>query len=88
MAIELVDIDAELPFAYLTVNISYPLSNNDDVSLAFIDTKNNEWAEEFIKSNGLGEPTGHIGYSGYCSYPEYRMNLGKINKEEELFNGK
>lgn len=63
----------EEPFAIITTNIDYPLSENDD-DLAFIDTNNIPGIEEWLIKNKIAEPTGHIGYSGYCSYPEYRFN--------------
>ena len=26
----------------------------------------------------LGKPTGHYGYSGYCSYPEYKFDMDEV----------
>lgn len=70
----------EEPFAMLTVCLT------DDIGIpyflregeAFVDTNNNPWAEKFIKDNGLGEPTGRVVQSGWCSYPLYRFNLKKL----------
>ena len=63
------------PFATLTVNLNYgKLPENK----AFIDINNCPWAEEFIRENKLGKPTGEIGYSGFCEYPMYEFNLDKI----------
>lgn len=43
-----------------------------DKNCAFIDTNNNgEMILDWIKSNKLAVPTGNIGFSGYCQYPEY-----------------
>ena len=47
-------------------------------SKAFVDTNNCPWAEEFIQENGLGEFTGIYGNSGFCTYPLYEFNLGKL----------
>ena len=34
--------------------------------------------EDWIKENGLGEPTGLTKQSGYCTYPLYRLDIAKI----------
>lgn len=70
LAIELIDKEDGCPFATLTVNLNKLPNNN----LAYVDTNNCPWGEKFIKENGLGEPTGKYGYSGYCSYPLYKFN--------------
>lgn len=62
------------PFARLTVNLGRKLA--DDV--AYVDTNNCPWAEEFIEENGLGVPTDRIGQSGWCFYPQYKFDLSKI----------
>ena len=62
----------EEPFATLTVNLGYD-DIVDDI-YQFVDTNNCPWAEEFIKENNLGTPTGVYGRSGYCSYPLYEFN--------------
>ena len=65
IAIELEDGE---PFATLTVNIDILMPD-----YAFVDTNNCPWAEEFIKENNLGEFTGTVRKSGYCSYPLYKF---------------
>ena len=65
------------PFSNLTVNIDARLSGPD---CAFVDTNNFGTAEELIRNNKLGKPTGRVGYSGYCSYPEYRFDMKEIYK--------
>lgn len=82
LAVELVDETYDL-FEYLTVNLQYEQSDDNDKSLAFIDTNNVPWAEEYIQKHHLGEKTGYYGMSGYCTYPEYRFDLSKLNKEVE-----
>lgn len=59
------------PWSVLTVNLDGVRARN----CAFIDTNNNgddiiKWIEQY----NLAEPTGTIGRSGYCSYPEYRFH--------------
>jgi len=38
-----------------------------------VDTNNCPWAEEFIRTNGLGEHTGITLKSGWCTYPVYEF---------------
>ena len=61
------------PVATLTVNI-----DKLDKGFAYIDTNNCPWAEKFLTENGLAEPTGKFGRSGYCTYPLYKLNMEKI----------
>ena len=68
------EFGCEMPFATLTVNLGMKLGENE----AFVDTNNCPWAEEFIEKYGLGEPTGELGFSGYCVYPAYKFDLSKI----------
>ena len=60
------------PFATITVNLTNGIAENE---YQYVDTNNNHWAEKFINDNGLGEPTGITGYSGFCGYPLYKFNL-------------
>ena len=82
LAIELVDESYDL-FEYLTINLQYEMSKDNDKSLAFVDTNNVPWAEEYIQKHNLGVKTGYYGMSGYCTYPEYRFDLSKLNEESE-----
>lgn len=81
LAIEL-GSESEGPFATLTVcledDLGLPYFLNEDE--AFVDTNNCPWAEKFIKDNGLGEPTGKVARSGFCTYPLYRFNLKKLGQ--------
>ena len=69
LAIILIDQDGE-DFADMTVNLP---GERCPEGCAFVDTNNSPWLEEFIVWNGLGEFTGAYGYSGFCSYPQYRF---------------
>ena len=73
-AILLVCEDGE-PFGSLTVNLGYRLPDG----WAFIDTNNLRDAEKFIADNNLGTPTGIEVESGFCSYPQYRLNMERLN---------
>ena len=44
---------------------------------AYIDTNNCPWAEKFLLDNHIGEPVG-IGFSGFCIYPCYKIDLSKV----------
>lgn len=48
-----------------------------DEKCFFVDTNNCPFAERFLVDNHLATPTGRLGLSGFCVYPEYRY----INKE-------
>lgn len=78
LAIILRDAHTGEPFATLTVNL--PDGAFGDKHYAFVDTNNCPWAEEFIKENELGEPTGLLGHSGYCEYPLYEFYIDKIEE--------
>ena len=45
---------------------------------AYIDTNNYPKATEWIKKNGIGEDTNIKGYSGFCSYPLFKINVEKL----------
>lgn len=81
LAIELVS-ESEGPFARLTVclqdDLGLPYFLDEDE--AFVDTNNCPWAEEFIKENRLGKPTGRTARSGWCEYPLYKFNLKKLHE--------
>lgn len=64
-----------VPFASITVNLP---EYSPAPGCAFVDTNNFGAAEELIRGYSLGEPTGRIGHSGYCTYPEYRFDLKEI----------
>lgn len=65
----------EGPFATITVNLGHFLQGKD---YAYVDTNNCPWAEEFLTSNGLAEPTGIHHQSGWCEYPLYKFNIEKF----------
>ena len=68
------------PFATLTVNLDYPLTNE---RCQFIDTNNCPWAREFLlKHPEIGRFTGFYGESGYCIYPEFEFSKEFIEEYE------
>ena len=63
------------PWSRLTTNLGDKLESD----CAYVDTNNNgEDITSWIEQNGLGIPTGRIGYSGWCEYPEYKFDLDVI----------
>lgn len=78
LAISLITDEGE-PFCNLTVNIMDSLIWAND-STAFVDTNNCPWAKQFITENGLGEPMGIYGTSGFCRYPLFKFNIEEIEK--------
>lgn len=80
LAIEMYSVGEDYPemFSILTINLEdFPTEENR----AFVDTNNLSYEIiDWIIDNNLGELTGRIGLSGYCSYPEVRFNLDEINK--------
>jgi len=73
--------ETEEPFATLTVNINESKKCKDNA--AYIDINNCDWAPRFLLENNLAKPTGNIGFSGWCAYPEYKFNIKKLNVVED-----
>ena len=71
--IQLYEMDGQ-PFA----TIAKQLYESVDAPMLYVDTNNCPWAEKFIEDNQLGEYTGISTRSGYCMYPLYAFNLGKL----------
>ena len=65
------------PYSNLTVNLP---GLGESGPYAYVDTNNFPEAETLISKYKLGRPTGKVGHSGYCTYPEYFFNLGEIKK--------
>ena len=62
---------SEGPLATISVNlVDEDLTDKD---CFFVDTNNCPWAESFLEDNEIAKPTGNLGLSGFCVYPEYRM---------------
>lgn len=78
MYIGLVEVDGEYPehFADLTVNISAPCPDY----CGYVDTNKCPELEKFIEKHELGEFTGLVGNSGFCSYPLYLFNPEKLRE--------
>lgn len=71
------DFDCYMPYATLTVNFKKLPEN-----MVYLDTNNCPWAEDIVEELNLGEPTDCFEFSGFCVYPQYRLNIDKIKEYE------
>lgn len=69
--------EEEGPFADLTVNLT---TNTAKGNMAYLDTDNFPEGEYIVKKYKLGKFTGIYGYSGYCTYPLYELDIDEIKK--------
>ena len=65
------------PYASLTVNLPNPCCNGNR---AYVDTNNFPEAIGLLEKYRLAAPTGRMGFSGFCVYPEYEFDLEEIEK--------
>lgn len=66
------------PYCDVTVNLMDAGTSQDNC--AFIDTNNMPTLPKFLEENGIAEPTGYYGFSGFCAYPEYRFNIDVLDQ--------
>lgn len=66
------------PYCDITVNLPDEELSGEDC--AFVDVNNASFLPDFLEANGLAEPTGLYGFSGWCAYPEYRFNMAEVAK--------
>lgn len=76
LAIRLVE-DTGIPFATATVNLP---ESGSAPNRAFLDTNNVSGIDDWFEELKLGIPTGNVGFSEYCAYPEFEFDLDRINK--------
>ena len=71
--------NSEGPIAVISVNI--PDERLTDLNCFFVDTNNcGNWVTDFLEKNNIAVPTGEVGFSGYCVYPEYKLTEGFIKE--------
>lgn len=75
MYIGLIDEKGER-FADMTVNIDSPCPDY----CGYVDVNNCPELVDFIEKHELGEFTGLMGQSGFCSYPLYLFNVEKLRE--------
>ena len=70
----------DMPYGVLTVNLRQELEPN----CAFVDTNNGgKTIMPFIEKYKLGVPTGRTMDSGFCTYPEVKFDIERINELEK-----
>ncbi len=86
LAVDLLDVKTGEIFATATVNLPdfMPTTIDEILSYAYVDTNNNPWLILFLLDNHLALPTGRVGRSGFCEYPQYMFNLYNLNDESVL----
>lgn len=70
VVIEATDDESGEPYATMSVCLAHERVKPGHT---FIDTNNLPDALEILVSNKVVEPTGKIGRSGFCEYPEVRV---------------
>lgn len=58
---------------FTTVSVNLPDEELTNEKCFFVDTNNCSWAEDFLEKNEIAKPTGVLGSSGFCVYPEYEL---------------
>lgn len=64
------------PFGDLTVNLGGKCPDY----CGYVDINNMPELESFIEEYELGEFTGLVGHSGFCTYPLYLFNVNKLRE--------
>lgn len=71
------------PIATLTTCLDDKNMKENEV---YIDLNNCPWAVDFINEYNLGEYTGQMKQSGFCTYPKYKLDMNEIKKYEAREN--
>lgn len=67
-------------FCKLSVNLNSPMQGDN---LAFVDTNNLPWVEQFLQENDIAYPMFYSECSGWCNYPLYGFNKNKMEVFDE-----
>ena len=79
LAIQMIICEDGEPWNTLTVNLGGTCKKD----CAFIDTNNNgDSILPWLVRNGLAVPTGVLGRSGYCVYPEFRFRDSALKEAD------
>ena len=79
LALELYDTEEGEPQPYASITVNIPGYEHEE-NCAFVDVNNFPESLNLISEYKLGEPTGLMGVSGFCTYPEYRFDMKEIDK--------
>lgn len=67
-----------LPYATLTVNL--PKAKLSNPNCVFLDVNNCIWVERLlIDTLGVAKRTNHYAQSGFCIYPEVKLDIDKLS---------
>lgn len=80
LAVLLFEPDRE-EFGALTVNLGDDLPPDT----GYLDTNNLPDAEGFVLRHGIATYTGEFRGSGFCTYPLYRFDMGRLVAIEEMW---
>ena len=82
LAVTALTLDSE-PFAVFTENLNE--SGDLPPCMAFMRESDSsewkfssEWKLQFLKDNGIAQPTDRTAVSGFCVYRAYRFNMDKL----------
>lgn len=75
------DYGFAMPYCDITVNLPDEMLSGEDC--AYVDVNNAPFLPRFLEENKLAEPTGMMGFSGWCCYPEYRFNMERVRSHKE-----
>lgn len=64
------------PYAIATTR----LARDAHEGCVYLDVNNWPEGEEIFEELGIGEATGYVQRSGYCIYPEYRIDFEKLKE--------
>ena len=62
-------------FPWATVTVNLPETATCKENCAFVKTNDCSYITDILEENGLATPTGRMGYSGWCEYPEYDFSV-------------
>lgn len=65
---------------YCTVSVNLIKANPQTSNCIFVDVEHAPWLEEFLSDKGFGLPTGRYVTQGYCTFPEYLLNLKTMKR--------
>ena len=71
LAVEMITVPDEEPFAMITVNLGCPLQSD---RIAFVDENNIPGIDAWLRKNGIAKPLGYKQRSGFCTYELYSFN--------------
>lgn len=69
-------------YAVVSVNLPYDEPSGENCIFVDTNTLGSKWVQ-WMEEMGLGSTTGRIGKSGYCSYPEFKLDDAAMESFED-----